>query len=116
MNTPVTQSPTIDERVLVLTPSGRDGPLTCAILAGRAGVHCEECRDLHELCAKIAEGAGAAVLAEEALDPSSARRLIDTLSGQLPWSDLPLLIITGRGEVTTNGVPISVIRQRGNVT
>src|ERR687895_624037 len=100
-----------DEVVLVLAPTGRDTPLTCGILAERAGVHCGPCEDVVELCAKVASGAGAVVLAEEALDPGSARRLTETLAAQLPWSDLPLLILSNSGDVTNNGVQLSVLRQ-----
>src|SRR5688500_20172807 len=84
--------PSRDEVVLVLAPTGRDTPLTCAILAERAGVTCESCRDVAELCDRIAAGAGAAVVAEEALDAPSVRRLAAGLAGQPPWSGPPPLV------------------------
>src|SRR5687768_1840850 len=108
--------PSRDEVVLVLAPTGRDTPLTCAILAERAGVTCESCRDVPDLCDRIAAGAGAAVIAEEALDAGSTRRLADVLAAQLPWSDLPLLILSNSGGVMSNPAELAALRQRGNVT
>jgi signal transduction histidine kinase/CheY-like chemotaxis protein len=108
--------PSRDEVVLVLAPTGRDTPLTCAILTERAGVTCESCRDVAELCERIAAGAGAAVIAEEALDGGGARRLDDALAGQLPWSDLPLLILSNSDGLPSNVTQLAGLRQRGNVT
>src|SRR5438309_747841 len=42
-----------DEVVLVLAPTGRDMPLACALLTDRAGVQCESCTDIVDLCTKI---------------------------------------------------------------
>src|SRR3954465_1716605 len=105
-----------NEPVLVLAPTGRDMPLTCSILSERAGVICEPCADVADLCNKVQAGTGAVVLAEEALDPGAARRLIDVLAAQLPWSDLPVLILSNSDDITTTGVQLSVLRQRANVT
>jgi signal transduction histidine kinase/CheY-like chemotaxis protein len=58
-------------------------------------------------------------MTEEVLDIWSARRLIDTLAVQLPWSDLPVIIFANSHERMSNGgngVPLAVLRQRGNVT
>src|SRR5688500_13618604 len=110
-------SPSRDEVVLVRAPTGRDAQLTCDILAQRAGVVCEACREAGDLCRRLAAGAGALVIAEEALDPGAARRLTDALAAQLPWSDLPLLILSSSSaDVTNNGVQLSALRERGNVT
>ena len=112
--------PSRNDVVLVLAPTGRDTPLTCSILEQRAGVTCAPCADVTELCAKIASdgGVGAVIVAEEALDPGSARRLADTLAAQLPWSDLPLIVLShsGANDLTQSGVQLSALRQRGNVT
>src|SRR5688572_19863834 len=108
-----------DELVLVLAPTGRDGALCCKVLHDRAGIATLTCADAAELCRQIARGAGPAVIAEEAIDVWSARRLIDTLTAQLPWSDLPVIILASSQEQMTNGgngVPLAVLRQRGNVT
>ena len=108
-----------DELVLVLAPTGRDGPLACNVLHERAGLTTLTCADVADLCRQIGRGAGAVIIAEEALDVWSARRLIDTLAAQLPWSDLPVIILASSQEQMSNGgngVPLAVLRQRGNVT
>ena len=58
---------TAEHRVLVLAPRGRDAGLAAGILA-RAGMTCRVCADLADLVRAAAEGAGAALVAEEALD------------------------------------------------
>jgi hypothetical protein len=68
-----------DELVLVLAPTGRDGPLACNVLHDRAGLTTLTCPDVVDLCRQIGRGAGAVIVAEEAIDVWSARRLIDTL-------------------------------------
>jgi signal transduction histidine kinase/CheY-like chemotaxis protein len=61
-------------------------------------------------------GAGAVIIAEEALEPGSARRLFETIGQQMPWSDLPLLVLITAEEVTSNGISVATLRQSGNVT
>src|SRR5437764_3350714 len=87
------------ERVLVLAPTGRDGPLACRVLR-RAGLSAQVCADAPALCRELEAGAGAALLAEEALDPAATQRLSAALSGQPPWSDLPLVVVTRRCETS----------------
>jgi len=94
------------ERILVLAPFGRDGALAEQALTS-GGLPAQACADIKELCREIAAGAGAAVLAEEALFPAAAARLQALLAEQPPWSDLPLIIF-GKGE--------SSIGQAANVT
>src|SRR5688500_12475478 len=80
----------------------------------RAGLHALVCANADELCRALAEGAGAAVLAEEALSPRTVQALVDALGRQEPWSDLPLLIFTLGGE-TVEGI-LNTIGALGNVT
>src|SRR5947207_8105828 len=109
-------SPSRDELVLVLAPTGRDAPLACGILADRAGLRVHGCYDVTDLCNHIARGCGAVMLAEEALDAHSVSKLLDTLATQLQWSDLPLIILATSHDDTGSGLPVAVLRQRGNVT
>ena len=83
------------ERILILAPVGRDGQLAQRALRERS-LDAHACRSVEELCAGIEESAGAALLTEEALDPASATRLLQTLQRQPPWSDLPLIIFGSR--------------------
>jgi homoserine O-acetyltransferase len=81
----VTMAKTDDEgrdgRVLLLTPTGRDADLTGRYLKG-AGISVEVCAGMEELCEKCREGAGAALIAEEALTAENRRRLLDALGVQ----------------------------------
>jgi signal transduction histidine kinase len=104
-----------DELVLVLAPTGRDMPLACGLLRERGGVTCEPCSEVVDLCQRIRAGAGVVVIAQEALDHAGARLLIDALRGQLPWSDLPVLILT-RGDDSAGVDIVNALRQRANVT
>ena len=74
----------LDGRVLLLTPTGRDADLTGRYLTG-AGIPVEVCADVEELCDKCREGAGAALIAEEALTAENRRRLLDALGEQPTW-------------------------------
>lgn len=82
-------------RVLILAPIGRDADLIASVF-GDAGIAAHRCNDAGELCALLKEGAGAVIIAEEALDPNAMALLNDTLQQQPPWSDMPVLILTGQ--------------------
>jgi signal transduction histidine kinase/ActR/RegA family two-component response regulator len=85
-----------EERVLVLTPTGRDAVLACQLLASMdvAGVACASAAELFR---EMEEGAGAVILADEAINPETTDGLRRMLGDQPPWSDLPLIVFT-RGE------------------
>jgi len=86
----------IEQRVLVLTPTGKDADLTRSIL-GRAGVECVCCSDLEQLCEQLAAGAGVVLLPEEAVAPGRSNCLAEWLGHQPPWSDLPVLVLARPG-------------------
>ncbi|BCW89183.1 Sensor histidine kinase RcsC [Alphaproteobacteria bacterium SO-S41] len=83
-------------RVLVLAPNGRDGALACALLA-EAGVEGEVCKDLPALVAELNVGAGAAIIAEEALRSANITGLAGWLQDQPPWSDFPIILLSSHG-------------------
>lgn len=106
----------IEERVLVLAPTGRDATLTCEVLA-RAGIVAEVCATIEEVCAGLADGAGGLILAEEALTASAVEKLGRALAAQPPWSDVPTLVSTAAGETTDARVrAIKALDPGGNVT
>ncbi|HEY0554926.1 MAG TPA: HAMP domain-containing sensor histidine kinase, partial [Thermoanaerobaculia bacterium] len=86
-----------EQRVLVLAPTGRDGVLACQLLTGLE-VPALAAASAAELFQEISNGAGAVIVADEALHPETAAGLLDVLSGQPPWSDLPLIVFTRSGE------------------
>lgn len=81
------------ERVLLLTPTGRDAEMVCERVAAD-GMCCEVCADLDALLASMSPGAGAVVVAHEALSGTGAVRLRAALEAQEPWSDLPVLLLS----------------------
>jgi signal transduction histidine kinase/ActR/RegA family two-component response regulator len=88
---------TREERILVLAPWGRDAHIIGTLLE-REGLTVDLCLGADALCRMIMEGAGAALLTEEAIaDPSSNDQLVSTLRLQPPWSELPLIVLTGGG-------------------
>ena len=86
---------TLENRVLVLVPLGKDAALTRAVL-NRAGMACDCCSDLRQVCRELDAGAGALLLAEEAVAPN--RESFDEwLARQPPWSDLPVIVLARPG-------------------
>jgi signal transduction histidine kinase/ActR/RegA family two-component response regulator len=86
-----------EQRVLVLAPTGRDAVLACQLLASM-NVSSLVCGDADELFREIESGAGAVILADEALHPEVTGELLEVLRNQPPWSDLPLVVFTRSGE------------------
>jgi two-component system, sensor histidine kinase len=101
----------IDTRVLVLTPTAKDYALLETIFA-RHGIEGLSCRDLTTACAELERGAGALLVAEEALAGSAP--LVDWLHAQPPWSDLPILVLARPG--ADSGMAATATHQLGNVT
>ncbi|MDX6709539.1 MAG: hypothetical protein QOH96_555, partial [Blastocatellia bacterium] len=75
-----------DTHVLLLMPTGRDAEMTASYL-GEAGIQVDPCSSIDELCDKVLDGKGGAVLlAEEALISDAMQCLLSALSTQPPWS------------------------------
>ena len=105
-----------DERVLVFAPYGREAQLVCALLEqeGLGGVVCPSTDEFqHELT----QGAGVALLTEEALTKETLGRLEGFLSAQPAWSDLPLLLFVDRADATAHSFSAAqTLRERWSVT
>lgn len=82
----------LETRVLVLAPTGRNAPVVCETLT-EAGLVARICPDMDALCAGLRQGAGCAVVAEEALRDTGRRSLTEVLSAQPVWSDVPLVVL-----------------------
>src|SRR3712207_745807 len=96
--------------VLILAPSGRDAAVAATIL-GEVGVSSTVCRDLDALVSGL-DGAGGAIVTEEALLHSDRKRLAVWISQQPPWSDFPFVLLTSRGGSADAGLTELL----GNVT
>jgi signal transduction histidine kinase/ActR/RegA family two-component response regulator len=102
-----------EERILILTPTGRDSALVTASFR-QAGIASKVCASWQILEPDLAVGAAAILLSEEALDAEGARHLRELLEQQPAWSDLPVLLLIGRG---TDSATLHVAaRSMGNVT
>ena len=84
-----------DERILIFAPRGRDAQVMCSVLARDSGA-CEIVHDVAELAARIEEGAGMAIVAEEALHGADTGTLHTWLARQEPWSDFPFVILLAK--------------------
>ncbi len=103
--------------VAILTPTGRDGLVASHILA-RFGIASTVCRNMEEICRMIsADEIGVILLAEEALAASERASLFDSLNAQPSWSDIPIILFTGEGELSSS-LPrsLSGVTEKGNVT
>jgi two-component system, sensor histidine kinase len=104
------------ERVLLLSPTGRDAAILKDQLV-RRGFVVEICPDIAALCGAIDEGAGAAFVAEEGLIGDALGCLSETLRRQPTWSDLPVVVMTEAGETTAYSRRLqAIVHAAGNVT
>jgi signal transduction histidine kinase len=85
-------SDSLDQRVLIVAPTGRDASLAVRILTS-AGIVAEALEPT-SLETELARGAGALVIVEEALSRAGVERLAEFVGRQPLWSDLPIVIIT----------------------
>ena len=103
-----------ERRLLILAPTGRDAALAAGMLAEQ-GIRCAVCSDLVNLLEQLAEGAGALLISEEALqEHESLYYLGELLARQPPWSDLPVLLLTHTG--ADSAAVRQAVRRLGNVT
>src|SRR5437868_3006811 len=86
-------------RVVILAPVGRDSQLLADTL-GALKIDTVTSPDAGSLLKTLAEGAGAAIVAEEALNADHVHALSAWLDSQQPWSDMPFVILTTSGRPT----------------
>ena len=103
------------ELILILAPIGRDAELMCDQLES-AGLQCEACRDIEDLCGRVPRGVGALVLTEEALPMPAMSKLLQTLDKQPKWSEVPLIILTGAPSFDAKPRSFDLFGRRTNIT
>ena|ERR1035441_9215849 len=104
-----------DNRTIIVTPTGKDGHLIEALLE-RLGMPCRIASGIPEACRLIGEGAGAAIVSEEAFVGDAIAPLIEVLRNQPSWSDFPLILLTVSGRVTVESERLrSLRRPLGNI-
>jgi signal transduction histidine kinase/ActR/RegA family two-component response regulator len=109
----LSETPAVEERVLILAPTPKDARISQSILA-ESGVASTACTTLDELCNEIEDGAGAIVLSEEALRRGGLSRLVEAVGQQPAWSDFPFLVLTGEG--ADSELALRTLETLGNVT
>src|SRR5712672_1058298 len=104
-----------DERVIIIAPVGQDAVAMAASLNAQ-GFETQICHGLDEYFREMIDKAGALLLTEEALESSQGSLLLNLLKAQPPWSELPLIILTGGGESRRAGLLNLAAAAAGTVT
>jgi signal transduction histidine kinase len=102
------------ERVLLVAPTGRDAALAAAAL-GAEHVEVLPCVDLAAAVHALDGGAGALLVAQEALAAGEARLLSEWIARQPPWSDLPVVVFTSASSPVDPGIALRHLAPLGNV-
>jgi PAS domain S-box-containing protein len=107
--------PHLSERGLILAPLGRDAQVAASMLT-EAKMRSVVSPTLVGLVEGLRDGAGFAVVTEEALRTADLHPLADWIGAQPEWSDFPFIILTLRGGIERNPTAIRLLRTLGNVT
>jgi signal transduction histidine kinase len=109
------ESRTDDMQVLVVAPTGQDGVMICNLLTSR-GIPCVNFPTAERARVELQAGAGAVVLAEEALAADDVVRWKAQIADQPSWSDLPMIVLTGAGKVDwENQIKLRLREPLGNL-
>jgi PAS domain S-box-containing protein len=112
----MTLSSNQDSRVLILAPSGRDADLISSALSD-VRVSSQVCATAAQVASEMKVGTAAAVISEEALGEKEIQSIASALECQPPWSDLPIIVMTGGGEPNRTSRQLARMRTPlGNVT
>jgi signal transduction histidine kinase len=99
-----------DLRTVIVAPTGKDGRLIAGLLE-RQSMACHIADSVAAGCEAILEGAGAAIISEEAFVGGSIRPLLQVLRHQPPWSDFPVILLTVSGRVTLQSERLRELRR-----
>lgn len=103
-------------RVIILAPIGRDAALLARTLTA-SGIAIAIAAGADALLPLLTEGAGAAIIADEALPPGAIRALAAWIAGLPPWSDPPFIVLTSSGMPTRHTIQrAQELQALGNLT
>jgi signal transduction histidine kinase len=106
----------LEERVLVLTPIGRDAQAAAQHLS-ESKLDSVVCDDVEDLLVKLREGAATALVTEEAFLRSGTQALEKWVAGQPPWSDFPFIVLTSRATSSAaQAYRMRLLESLGNVS
>jgi signal transduction histidine kinase len=111
----VNRNESAEQRLLVLTPTGRDSWLAVDLLK-RYGFIPVSCDSTEQLCRELGSEIGVLIVADEALTPELVAQMNAILEDQPPWSDTPVVILTRRQMVGNTAHSFPSLYQRANVT
>lgn len=103
-----------DKRMLILAPGGRDADVIGRVLA-RNGFPGSVVAGFEDMVGELDAGAGACVIAEEALQDASVLQLLAWLRAQPPWSDFPFVVLISKRPGAGARTARSIFDQLGNV-
>ncbi|MEF7614028.1 response regulator [Aquincola sp. MAHUQ-54] len=107
-------APAIERRVLIHAPRGRDADVIDGVLQ-RQSIPTAVCPTAGAFQERLAEGAAAAVVAEETLATLVQERLVQWLAEQPSWSELPFVVLATRQAGRRPAEARAVLRTLGNV-
>jgi signal transduction histidine kinase len=108
--------PNSDCKVHVLAPFGKDAVLVSQVLES-SGIPVELVTNASDIARCVNSGAGAAIVAEEALSHEIIEQLGNSVAAQPAWSDFPIIVLTSGGASTPSTEML--VRSRapiGNIT
>ncbi len=106
----------VDLRVLVVAPLGADAGNIAAALA-KEGIGAAVCPNLSAVAIELAQGCGAILLTEEALNYERYGDLARTLNAQPRWSAIPVVLIVSGGRTPSfHAAAAEAIGVRSNVS
>ena len=97
-------------RVLVVAPTGRDGPMICNVLAG-SGISSISLPTSEMARSAVNAGAGAVILAEEVLTLPDIAAWATQLAEQPSWCALPVIMLTVAGAVDRQNLKRELARR-----
>jgi signal transduction histidine kinase/CheY-like chemotaxis protein len=106
----------VEQRILILAPIGRDAQAAARQLT-TSGLVCLICQNLKDLCDQLANGGGAALIAEEAFVRESSESLSRWAARQPAWSDFPFVVLTGhQTSASAQAHRLQLLNSLGNVS
>jgi signal transduction histidine kinase/CheY-like chemotaxis protein len=102
-------------QLLIAAPLGRDAELMCEQLRV-TGLRCHAYKHLDEIVAQVGDDTAAIIATEEAFAATSMGELMRKLADQPPWSDIPLVILSGAPSLDSKPRSFEALRRRTNVT